>query len=216
MLPAGGLRRGTLVEWLGDAKGSGAATLAVMAAAEACRGGKSLVVVDHGGEFYPPAAVRLGVAPNRLIVVRITTNERQSKVDCAWAFDQALRCSGVGAVLAWPEKIDALEFRRWQLAVEKSGALGLLVRGASDRKEPSWADVRLLVEPFRRAESVVQSHAEICEYESVSRRLTIHVLRCRGGVDNRSVDVEIDNETCPMPPVSELGNSTHSCCATRA
>lgn len=65
LLPAGGLRRGTIVEWLADGDAAGAVTLA---AAVACRlamaapgAGQSaagtVVVVDRGGRFHPPAVL---------------------------------------------------------------------------------------------------------------------------------------------------------------
>src|ERR671919_102312 len=47
LLPAGGLRRGTLVEYLASAAGSGAGTLALAAAREACREGRALVILDR-------------------------------------------------------------------------------------------------------------------------------------------------------------------------
>src|SRR5687768_11852380 len=65
LLPAGGLRPGTLVEYLTASTGSGAGTLALAAAREACREGQALVVLDadiltrsvsEGIRFYPPAA----------------------------------------------------------------------------------------------------------------------------------------------------------------
>src|SRR5438067_5280877 len=73
LLPAGGLRRGTLVEYLTSASGSGAGTLALAAAREACREGRAFVVLDRtilarsasagnrSGHFYPPAAAAWGI-----------------------------------------------------------------------------------------------------------------------------------------------------------
>src|SRR5580698_5983383 len=46
LLPGAGLRRGTLVEWLAPGAGSGATTLALIAAREACRQGGVLAVLD--------------------------------------------------------------------------------------------------------------------------------------------------------------------------
>ena len=80
---------------------------------------------------------------------------------------EACRQGGAAAV-AWPERPDGRTLRRWQLAAEKSGALGLLIRPDSARNEPSWAEVRLLVEPL--PVRLLQSHR---------RRLKIHLLRCR-------------------------------------
>jgi protein ImuA len=97
--------------------------------------------------------------------------------------DQALRCPGVAAALAWPEKLDGRTFRRLQLAAEEGGALGLLMRPEHVRHEPSWAEVRLLVEPRPVATP------------GGGRRLTIQLLRCRGGAGGGDVEVEIDDET---------------------
>ena len=190
MLPEGGFRRGTLVEWLGG-DGSPVGTLAAAAARAACRDAGALVVLDRRGEFYPPAAVGMGIGLEKLIVVHADT-----AADHVWALDQSLRCSGVAAVLAWIEKLDGRTFRRLQLAAEASGVLGLLIRPGAVRQEPSWADVRLLVEPLPSAGRPGQ------------RRARIHLLRCRGVLRGRSLDVEFDDETHAMHLVAQLADST--------
>jgi len=187
LLPQGGFPRGTLVEWLAAGAGSGAETLALCSAREACREGGALVVLDRAGEFYPPAAARLGIELERTIVVHART-----QADNLWALDQALRCAGVAVVLARPERLDGKTFRRLQLAAEQEGVLGLLLRPESVRHEPSWADVRLLVEPVAQASPAVAACAD-------RRRLKVHVLRSRGSLQGRSVEVEIDHETHPLP-----------------
>jgi len=203
ILPQGGIRRGTLIEWLAEGEGGGAGTLAWLAAREACRAGGPLVVLDARREFYPPAAVRMAIEPEKLIVVRADT-----AADTFWAFDQALRCEAVAAALAWPEaqhgKLDGRTFRRWQLAAEESGVLGLLIRPASVRHEPSWADVRLLVEPLPDVGHVSNVP------EPKRRRLRIHLLRCRGAADGRNVDVELDDETLSVHLVTQLADPTPS------
>jgi protein ImuA len=187
LLPGRGFRRGTLVEWLAIGEGSGAETLALHAAREACRDGGALVVLDRAQQFYPPAAARLGIELERMILVRA-----RNQADHAWALDQALRCPAVAAVLAWPEKLDEHTFRRLQLAVEQAGGLGLLVRPERVRHEPSWAEVRLLVEP-RPAPA-----------PEARRRLSVCLLRSPGGTSGRSVELEIDDETHPLHPASPL------------
>jgi protein ImuA len=192
-LPEKGFRAGTLVEWLFSGEGDGTATLAFRAAAEALRAatrtgrGGAVVVLDRTGEFYPLAAVAQGIEPARMIVVH-----PDSQADQTWALDQALRCSAVAAAVAWPEsaagKLDGRTFRRLQLAIEHGGGLGLLIRPESVRGQPSWADVRLLVEslpgksPYGRP-----------------RRMRVVLLRCRGGRGEQTVEVEIDDETHPLP-----------------
>lgn len=190
-----GFRWGTLVEWLAEGEGAGVETLAMATAAKACRDGGTLVVLDGRRDFYPPAAARLGIELNHLIVVYAG-----SKADHHWALDQALRCPGVAAVLAWPEefggKLDGRTFQRWQLAAERGGGLGLLIRPLAVRHEPSWADVRLLVEPLPAPSG-----------RSPNRRLRIHLLRCRGA-SGRSVEIEIDDQTHALHPAARLADPT--------
>jgi len=193
LLPGGGFRRGTLVEWLSAVEGGGTATLAMLAAREACQGGGTLIVVDRRREFYPPAAVRLGISLERLLVVQVA-----SAADQNWALDQALRCPAVAAVLAWPEELDGRTFRRLQLAAEKGGSLGLLLRSEAARREPTWAEVRLRVVPLPGR-----------HHDSNRRRLKIEVLRSPGKINHGSLEVEFDDETRDVhlvPPGTAAGS----------
>lgn len=152
LLPGGGLCRGMLVEWLPamDEGGSGVSLLALLTARAAQSNSESgarnselsevVVVIDRHGMFYPPAAAAWGLPLASMILVR-PSHVR----DEAWALDHALRSPAVAAVLAWPNRLDGRAFRRLQLAAESSGTIGVLVRPAPARKEPTWADVRLRV-----------------------------------------------------------------------
>lgn len=171
LLPAGGMRRGSLVEWItgaGDATGSGAVTLAFAVACRLAapatqhdgqRGQGAIVVVDRAGWFHPPAVLPW-LNGRQLVVARPSRDE-----DELWAIDQSLRCRGVAAVLAWPRVAAwgqaatpshrprsarhwTTAMRRWQLAARTSGAVGLLVRPHAARGEPSWAEARISVAPL--------------------------------------------------------------------
>jgi protein ImuA len=177
LLPEGGVRRGSLVEWLSGTSGSGAGTLALLVAREAAEQGGAVVVIDRARRFYPPAAAGWGIDLARLIVVR-----PGDEADHAWALDQVLRCRGVAAVWTCPPGQDEHAQRRWQLAAESSGVVGLLLRGAAARHEPSWADLRLLVEPI----------AEPTRRQAgCNRRLRVKLLRCRAGRSGGVVELEI-------------------------
>ncbi|MHC4177299.1 MAG: ImuA family protein [Planctomycetota bacterium] len=234
LLPEGGFHRAALAEWLTAGEGSGATTLALAAARQACQpigggleqsptkwAGGALVVLDRCREFHPPAAVRLGIEPEDLIVV-----QADSEADNRWALDQALRCPGVAAVLAWPERLDGRTFRRLQLAAEEGGGLGLLIRPLAARREPSWADVRLLVEPLPAEKLLVVREGRTDTLGATAglpssaattvgqanratrrrRRLRIHLLRCHGGPSGRNVDLEIDDETHTVHQAARLAD----------
>ncbi len=162
LLPQGGFSRGGLVEWLAAEPGSGATSLALRAAREACGRGEHLVVIDARRTFYPLAAAAWGISLDRLLVVR-PGNARDEN----WALVQALRSPAAGAVLAWPGDLGDHLYRRLQLAVEAGGGVGLLVRGGGAERRPSWAEARLRVDPVGTGEG------------SESRRVRVTVVRGR-------------------------------------
>ena len=174
LLPGLELKRGALVEWLGAA-GGGATTLALLAARETCRQGLALAVVDAQRQFYPPAAAELGVDLESLVVV-CPRNQR----DHLWALTQVLSCPAVGAMLCWPERLDDKAFRRLQLAAERGGTWGFLLRPLEARGQPSWAELQLLVQAVPTEDS---------------RRFQGTVLRSRSGTAGRSLEWELDHET---------------------
>jgi len=214
ILPLNGFRRGSLVEWLADGCGNGAGMLAMQTAAKALcnnhqctsnqhsdRGGV-LVVMDRLRWFYPPAAVQLGIDLSRLILVRARSAKEE-----LWALDQVLRCEAVSAVWAPLYELDPHSFRRLQLAAEQGGGIGLLLRPESIRGAPSWADVQLHVQPLA---------------SSAGWRWQIELLRCRGHLAHRVIQVQMNevtgqlrevieyrerrDETVPMHLVSQLAH----------
>jgi protein ImuA len=191
LLPEGGFRPGTLVEWLVEQSGAGASTLALRTARECCRDGRALVIIDRAGEFYPPGAVCLGIDLEQTIIVR-----PRSPPDESWAMDQTLRCTGVAAVLAWPERCGQRAIRRWQLAAEQSGSLGLLVRPVQARDEPCWAAVRLLVTTVP-----VVLPAETTA-SSAGRRLRVELVRGCGVIAGKATEWELNDETGALPVAS--------------
>lgn len=182
-LPQRGLRPGSVVEWLTPAAGSATATLALAAAQQACQRRPALVIVDPQREFYPPQAARQGLDPRDMILVQ------PSAEDLTWALEQSLRCRGVGAVLGWAEGLDDRTCRRLQLAAEEGQTLGLLIRPAVFRSQPSWAEVRLLVRPCGHAER---------------RRLRLEIVYCRGANLQGTIELELDDETSAVRVAPQL------------
>jgi len=173
LLPAGGLRCGTLVEWLAAESGHGATSCALRAAHAAMADDRPLVVVDIDDSFHPPG-LPAAIEPRRVLLVRCT-DRRQLE----WAVDQALRTSGVGAVLARYDVEDERRLRRWQLAAETSGALGLIVRTLPRQPEVCFSDVRIGVIPGAAGEG---------------RQVRLELLRCRQGGRGAALDVRLDDD----------------------
>ncbi len=187
-LPGGGYQNGTIVEYLRVQPACGANYLALSAAREAMNASLGfLVVVDLAQQFYPPAAVALGIDLQRLVLVR-----PKSSADALWAIDQSLRCSAVAAVLAEVDQMDDRAARRVQLAAEQGGGLGLLIRGAAARSQPSWAEVQWIVRPLH-GESPSQGFAKYPLSAVASRQVHVQLIRARGGRAGANVVIEIDS-----------------------
>lgn len=187
LLPEGGLRPGMLIEWLITKGGSGAATLGLLSAREACREGGALVVVDRSQTFYPPAAAAWGIDLKRLIVVRPKTAR-----DELWAAVQALRSPVVGAVWGKFERLESRAFRRLQLAAEAGPTLGVLLRPVTARGQPTWANVRLEISPW----SVVRGPSGANDEGRTAnpgRLAHVRLVHCRGGREGGSTVLEIDD-----------------------
>jgi len=190
LMPSGGLERGSLVEWLGAGPGSGAATLALLCARQACASGGALVVLDRQRQVYPPAIAGWGVDLDKVILIY-----PKSKRDEFWSWDQALRCPAVAAVWGGIDQIDSRQFRRLQLSAEASGGIGLLLRPIEMRRQPTWADVRLLTEP---------------RPSNRGRQMRVELLRCRGATGGVSVQLELDEWTGHPREVTESKHEASS------
>ncbi len=142
----GGLARGAIHELLTPDTFAPARTLALLLARRAMETagsgvfaprGQWLLYLDQPGDFYPPAAASLGVRMERLVVVR----PRRS-VEALWACEQALRCRSVAAVIAPLPGLSSYISRRLQLAAERGGGLGLILR-SDHGADASFAATRL-------------------------------------------------------------------------
>lgn len=198
ILPEGGLRRGTLVDWIsGSGQGGGAATLALLAM-KGCHDRGWLVVIDGQGDFYPAAAMGLGVGPERVLVLR-----PRDRREWLWSVEQVLRSPAITGMLTWAERIDDRAFRRWQLAGEVGGGIGMLVRPERARREPSWAATRLEVtslvsERIDEGEAGRQSEA--------GRRWNVRVVRSHRNqaITGDGVQLELNDETGRLHLLPEL------------
>ena len=162
-----------------------------------------VVIVDTQHNIYPPALASWGIDLEKVVLVR-----PQSDVDALWAVDQSLRTPAVAAVVADVERIDDRAARRMQLAAEQGGGLALLLRPASARRGPSWADIQWVVRGLAsRDVSPTQQcsprdgrcqrpHFSFLSFFTPTslnqdRRLQVQLVRVRGGKAGATVRLRI-------------------------
>jgi hypothetical protein len=196
-----GIRPGSIAEWLVARPGAGAVTSAfqIMARSTGDCGVGIWVIVDPASECYLPGLSGWGVDPGRTLVLRPAAT-----AETCWAIEQCLRCPGVSATWAWLDwPVPARVSRRWQLAAEIGGGTGLFFRPAKARREPVWADLRLLVTP--RAGGAGET-----------RRVQIEVLYRRGGLGGGTLTWEIDHAAGIVRPLSPVAPPATADRAARA
>jgi protein ImuA len=193
LFPSGELPAGSLLELMPSVPGAGAWTLALLIARHACGERKALLIADPERCFYPPAARKFGIETDRTIIARPRTAQ-----EALLAVAQALRCSAIGTVIGTFERLADRDSRRLQLAAESGGAVGVLVRPVSEKGSPSFASIRLLLDPLPSARG--------------RRRLRLEVLRCRGGHEGKTTGMEIDDATGHVRafPLLELAEESAS------
>lgn len=193
LLGEAGWPRGCLVEWLAEGRGMGSIGLALWASREAWRD-NLLVMIDSQRELHAPGAVPFAVDLSKTVFIR-----PERPLDALWSLEQALRTRGIGAVVCDVEKLSPQTCRRLQLAAEIGGGLGILLRPAQARWQPSFAEYRFLV----------QSLPPPNTFGAVlSRRWRVELLRARRQFAQRSVIVEFSNEPDRLRVASELGRAT--------
>jgi hypothetical protein len=179
LLPEQGLRRGSLLECFVEPAGAGGGTLALLIARAVCQPEGNLVVVDPHASFYPPAAAAWRIELQHLILVR-----PKNTADALWALDQALRCPAVKAVWSCCGALNDRWFRRFQLAAEHSGCLGIFVRPARYIGQPSWSDIQLRITPAASLAAPAESEL----------RLRVELIRCRGQGSLGSIVLTLGSE----------------------
>ncbi|WP_018236800.1 ImuA family protein [Ensifer sp. BR816] len=143
-LPGGGLAYGALHEVAGGGNGAidGAAAALFIGGIAARTTGNVVWCLTRFDLFFP-ALAQVGLHPDRVIFVEC---DREETV--LTSFEEALRYGGLGAVVAELVPLPMTASRRLQLAAEKSGTLGLVIRRwrrqteASDFGMPTAAATR--------------------------------------------------------------------------
>ena len=133
-----GWPRRAIIEILSDRPG-GAMALLMPALATLSREAKEIILVAPPYVPYAPGFSINGVDLTRLLLVK-GRNEKE----CLWVLEQVLD-AGCAAPLSWPQRLSGMALRRLQLAAERGGGCGFLLRRSHWERDSSPAALRLRV-----------------------------------------------------------------------
>jgi protein ImuA len=178
-LPGGGLARGCLHELCGAPDQGAALGFATVLVGRLLADGGHVVWIGPRNEWFAPGLAELGIAPERLIVVR--ARARNARL---WALEEALRSPGLAAALAQIDQLTLTHSRRLQLAAEAKGVTALLLRPLRADATPSAAATRWRIEaaPSELVPGeVTPSPARRAGRAFGPPHWRVSLLRCRGG-----------------------------------
>jgi len=147
-LPGGGWPVGALVEVLQAQAGQGEWRLLLPALVACTQPGPppgALVLVNPPHRPFVPGLAAQGLDAARLLALQGPTlaSDAAARV---WACEQALRCAGVAAVLAWLPQVRPEQLRRLQMAAQNFQQQLFVMRPLAAQHEASPAALRLLLE----------------------------------------------------------------------
>ncbi len=109
-------------------------------------------LLQHGGicvwigrkrRLFAPALSLFGVEPHKVIFISLTHDK-----DALWVMEEALKCSGLTAVVCEVSDLDFKLSRRLQLAVEQSRVTGFVMRNAAEKPGSTACAARWRVTPL--------------------------------------------------------------------
>ncbi len=156
-----------------------------------------IVWCDFEKRFYPPAAAALGLPLEKLVLLRPTSEREQ-----LWAATECLRSAGVAACVMSAARLSFIQARRMQLAAERGGGIGLLLRPAKAMSQPYAAATRWLVRPEPG--------------ERTLQRWSAQLIHGHGGRVGKSVLLEVCHETHHVRALAAMGHRTNRAQAAAA
>lgn len=209
-LPGAGLPLGRWHEFMGEGleteTAAAPAAFAALTAAPLAQKGEGVWVLRRD-DLHAPGLMGLGFPPERLIQVWV-----HDETEALAVAEDALSTAGVAAVFAEVEDVDLTAGRRLQLACERRGATGLVIRrrpygGGLGRK----ATGSLATTRWRIASAPSEPPAG--EFGLGAPRWRVSLERCRGGRPGawlmEAADAyswEAGHGTHPLRLVAELGD----------
>jgi protein ImuA len=82
-----------------------------------------IIWISAARNIFPPAMKPFGIPPDRIIFIDLKKDP-----EILWTMEEALTCNGLSAVVGEVQELSFTASRRLQLAVEKSGITGFILR----------------------------------------------------------------------------------------
>ena len=155
--------------------------------ARAASADRAIVWSDPQSQLYPPAIAAAGIPLSRLLLLR-----PKNEADELWALTECLRCSGVGVALACPKHLSTIEARRLQLAAERGGGIGLLLRPKSAASTPYAAATRWLVSSIAGERTVQKWKVQLIHGHGGQVGKTVILEACRATNSVRALETVVD------------------------
>jgi protein ImuA len=105
--------------------------------------GGACLWISLSGNLFPSALKAFGVAPERVIFVHLLRDK-----DVLWVMEEALKCTGLAAVIGEVREVDFKQSRRLQLAVEQSRVTGFILRNAFAKISSTACAARWKIRPL--------------------------------------------------------------------
>ena len=108
--------------------------------------GAACLWIGTSRTLFPPSLTAFGVAPDRIIFIDL-----KKEKDVLWATEEALKCEGLAAVIAEVQDMSLTQSRRLQLAAEKSGVTGMILRNQASKMMTTACVARWQIRPISSA-----------------------------------------------------------------
>jgi protein ImuA len=195
LAPGESFQHGSVHELLWESTSPKSLALALAKAAQTERG--AIVWSDPASELYPPALSAAGIDLRCLVVLRC-----KQRADELWALAECMRCGGVSATIGGVSHLSQLEARRLQLAVERGGGIGVLMRPYAFASDGYATATRWLVQPVPG--------------DANCQRWRVELLHGHGGLVGQSVLLELDRETRSLRASTAVADRSAAPAAARA
>lgn len=141
---------GAVHEFLCENPEDAAATTGFIAALQsAIMGSKGAALwISTSCTVYPPALRSFGLHPDRIIFLHLKREK-----ELLWAMEEALKCKALSVVVGELNKIDFMQSRRLQLAVEQSQVTGFIIHHQLRKVQPTACVSRWRVSAVQSARS---------------------------------------------------------------